>query len=291
MSEFRPVIVVPVAPGRLRNVGQMLASIEALETKPLGCVFVEDGPGEYPQKYLGVHEMIIRSRKHEPGHEQPRNVGAFAAKHAWRDANAVWFLDSDLVFRPDALTMLKERWEASDHGRVIIAPYDWLGPDELLITGTTVTNDPRWEMFNEERWSDLTYESTGQLNVGLGCFSGNLVWPMDAFVGIGGFWNELNHGRCEDGELGLRAVAEEVPITIERRARGYHLSHDRNMDWILEANRRDVPMINARHPWVEGEGLFVVEKDGKRFDQMCPICNTLINTGDFWNHKEMCHGN
>lgn len=293
MSEFAPVIVVPVASGRIDNVRRLCMCIEQQTVFPLGVVFVEDGPGDYPSTYLpGEHVgyQVYQSAwgKHQPGMEQPRNIGVRAAMESWPEANAVWFLDSDIIFKPHTLEHYRDRWEAVDHGRIIIGPYDWMQDGETSIE-MAYANDPRWEMMNELRWDDLAYESTGQINVGLGCFSGNLVWPIDEFCRMGGFWNELHHGRCEDGELGLRAVQQEVPITIERAARGWHVAHSRNQNWIIAANTRDVPMINERHPWVEGHGLFVVEKDGKRFDQICPDCHCSINTGAFWSHAVTCH--
>lgn len=286
--EFKPVIVVPVGSGRVENVQRVIACIKAQTVQPLGVVFVEDGPGDYPSKYMNDKEIIIMSQKHEPGREQPRNVGVRAAIHRWRDANAIWFIDSDVLFGPQTLEFYKERWEAVDHGRIMIGPYDWMHAGQIEIPTENANPDGRWPMILEDRWQDLTYESTEQLNVGLGCYSGNLVWPVDEFMKIGGFWNEIHHGRCEDGELGLRAVATGIPITCEPRARGFHQEHARNMEWILAANTRDVPMLNARHPWVQGHGLFVVEKDGKRFDQKCPKCGDLINTNEFWGHEKTC---
>jgi hypothetical protein len=101
------------------------------------------------------------------------------------------------------------------------------------------------------------------LNVGLACFSGNLIWPLLDFKRIGGFWNELHHGRCEDGELGLRAVAQGIPISYASLARGWHLDHPTDVAEKMRRNARDVPMLNERHPWVAGHDVFVVEEDGR----------------------------
>jgi len=107
---------------------------------------------------------------------------------------------------------------------------------------------------------------------------------------IGGFWNELHHGRCEDGELGLRAVAMGVAISFQSKARGWHVAHDTNNSLIQKRNDRDVPMINSRHPWVQGNGLFVVDEDGKRFNVRCPNCKESMNTLLWWEHAEKCLG-
>lgn len=126
--------------------------------------------------------------------------------------------------------------------------------------------------------------AVGQLNFALANFSGNLVWPVDQFKRVGGYWNEINMGRCEDGELGLRAASMGVPMSVVPNARAWHLQHPVNMNWIQQANGRDVPMINERHPWVEDLGLIVADADGKRFDFNCPACDEIVNTLEIWNH-------
>lgn len=65
------------------------------------------------------------------------------------------------------------------------------------------------------------------------------------------------------------------------------MDHPRNFNWITAANARDVPMLNARHPWVEGEDLFVVEEDGKRFNSRCS-CGWEGNTALIWQHQAEC---
>lgn len=286
---FRPGVVIPVGAGRLENLVLVLEALEAQTRKPEAVVLVHDGP-DAAGRVGGLtldHKQIILGKPHEPGEEQPRNVGVRHLIEHWPDCNAVWFLDTDIIFGPDALEALTQTWEAVDHGRVIMAPYDWLPPGLRRIE-PALHNDPRWAMFEEARWADRTFTAFGQLNVGLGCFSGNLVWPIEEFTRIGGFWSEIHHGRCEDGELGLRAVAQGVPITTCPDARGYHLWHPINHDLAIARNARDVPMLNDRHPWVQGEGLLVVERDGRRFEQRCPTCNEIINTLDWWSHREWC---
>jgi hypothetical protein len=109
------------------------------------------------------------------------------------------------------------------------------------------------------------------------------------FYRVGGFWNELYHGRCEDGELGLRATAMGVPISFAPRARGWHLHHPVNTELIEARNTRDVPMLRVRHPWVEGNDIFVVDEDGKRFDVKCHHCGEVVNTNKWWEHSGENH--
>lgn len=288
MNNCRPGVVIPVGPGRLENLVQVIECLVAQTRKPEAIVFVHDGM-EAAGRIGGLeidHKQIIVG-KHEPGREQPRNAGVRHLTEHWPDLNAVWFLDSDIIFAPDALAQLVKAWEAADHGRIIMAPYDWLEPGQREIH-PEIRNDPRWAMFFERQATDPVGESIGELNVGLGCFSGNLMWPIDEFKRIGGFWSEIHHGRCEDGELGLRAVAHGIPITTCPGARGYHLWHPIDQDRAIRCNERDVPMLNARHPWVQGEGVLVVERDGRRFEQRCDRCEQVVNTLDWWTHRSTC---
>jgi GT2 family glycosyltransferase len=287
MNNFRCGVVIPVGEGRRENLAEVLTCLHHQTRPPEAIVIVADGP-EAAVKLTGmtIPGIQVVIRKHEPGAEQPRNVGVRRLAEKWLELNAVWFLDTDVIFANDCLAALAATWEAADWGRIIMAPYEWLEPGQRQIQPAT-RNDPRWPMLNEPRWA-LGEESIGELNVGLGCFSGNLVWPVEEFTRIGGFWNEIHHGRCEDGCLGLDAVAQGVPITCCPAARGYHLWHPINQERAIRCNERDVPMLNARHPWVQGEGLLVVERDGRRFDQRCAICKRHINTLDYWAHMSTC---
>jgi hypothetical protein len=284
----------------------------------------------------GLPLAVLRSpEKHQPGMEQPRNVGVrLLADLPSRDErfeglSHVWFLDTDVIPDPDALASFAhaefatEVWRCPECGHIEIGPdetessecpacftvnandegdtwepvdvvqvgpYDWLPPGKREPM-PELKNDPRWPSFDSHKPTDVL---TSDLSAGLACFSGNLVWPIDAFQRIGGFWDELHHGRCEDGELGLRAVGMGLGISYVADARGWHLHHDRNVEWIEQTNAIDVPKLNARHPWKElGYGhdeLFVVDQEGKRFDCRCGDCGRSFPSAEIWQHKATCNG-
>lgn len=295
-DSFNMAAVIPVGPGRRENLELVLDCVVRQTDPVAGIVLVFDGPEANPgaldlPSWTIDHPPIITyqtDQKHEPGHEQPRNLGAAIADQNF-DITHVWFLDTDVMVGPTCVTHYHAAMTTVYTDRILIGPYDWLPPgirDFGQLDESQYRNDPRWPSFDEH---DTDYVSREKLNDGLACFSGNLVWPIDEFKRVGGFWNDIHHGRCEDGELGLRAVAEGVPIGFVRNARGWHLWHPVNQELAMQRNARDVPMLNARHPWVEAGGLVVVDKDGKRFDQRCEECGELVNTGDYWNHKA-AHG-
>lgn len=281
---MRTAVVIPVGPGRGDNLDMVLTCLAQQNVAPEGIVLVGDGVGTLDGGPAWTGRIVGREMEaHTPGHEQPRNIGVRIVEEYFPRADHVWFLDSDVLVQPDCLQRYVEAHNEASVDRVLIGPYEWLPPG---------VRHPMPELHNDFRWpgfKDPSQVHVGELNVGLACFSGNLVWPLAEFVRIGGFWNELHHGRCEDGELGLRAVACGTRISFAPLARGWHLDHPTNVAEKMRRNARDVPMINARHPWVAGSDVFVVEEDGRRFDQRCGVCHQMVNTIDWWNHMA-AHG-
>lgn len=279
-------IVVPVGPGREDNLQMVMRCLTHQSMKPTGIVVVQDG-FDAEADWTGP-VVTLSCAKHEPGREQPRNVGLRALVERWPETTHVWFLDSDLHIGPDCLRELADAHNAGVGNRIIVGPYDWLARGDRPTAGAEyrgVHNDPRWAMFNQY---PPNVSLTNDLSAGLACWSGNLMWPVKDFIRVGGFWSELHHGRCEDGELGLRAVAMGVPISFAAKARGSHLWHEENMGLKLQRNTRDVPMLNARHPWVQGADVFMVDRDGKAFDVRCSKCQQSIHTNAWWAHAETC---
>lgn len=286
-------VVIPIGPDRLENLQAVLNCLVAQTVKPKLVVIICDGPDaafEMDGGALPFPVAVLQAAKHEPGLDQPRNVGVglvrdLDQKHAI-GVTHVWFLDSDILIGEDCLEMFENAMQAEPIERILLGPYDWMMPGQREAQ-PDLFNDPRWASFREhEPWEMLTND----LSAGLACFSGNLIWPIAEFERVGGFWNELHHGRCEDGELGLRAVSMQVPISYVREARGWHLWHEVNGELVEQRNARDVPMLNERHPWVQGEGVFMEDAEGKRFSVECPDCSQRFPSAAIWAHKAECQG-
>jgi GT2 family glycosyltransferase len=316
----------------VENLTLVMESVLKQTIKPKVIVIVYDGPDveELAETRFSLPVIAVKTRKHEPGMEQPRNLGARVATE-WAaqegiELSHVWFLDSDCIATVSAMAYYEQAAALAGPNVILVGPYDWLPPGQRE-PDPDLRNDPegvpppgRWGSFDTHEPGQVVRED---LSAGLACFSGNLVWPVGEFERVGGFWNELHHGRCEDGELGLRAVAMGVGITFVRGARAWHLWHERNMEWVLRTNEIDVPKLNERHPWIEGrckcgheqhqhaeeetpvekrryhgpcvececelfeKVLFVVEEDGKRFNVRCS-CGWSGNTALIWNHELEC---
>lgn len=313
-------VVIPTCAGREENLTAVLECVAGQTVKPKLVVIVCDGEDSWmsPGAQFSLPTIVVRAPKHHPGMEQPRNLGLRTARKVVEEKpefsfTHVAFLDSDILVAETLLECYARAIEEGGPDGLYYGPYEWMNPGMREIDHSFF-NDPRWEMFRAHKAGDR-YEN--DLSKGLGAFSGNLVWNADDFEATGGFWNEIHHGRCEDGELGLRAVAQGMRVGLVPEARGFHLDHPRNMNWMLEANARDVPMLNERHPWVQGrcscrhleaahengpcdvagcdctefsKALFIVEKDGKRFDTSCS-CGWKGHAILMWQHQSECPAN
>lgn len=202
-------------------------------------------------------DVIVRPRALEYYQEAYNQAEAWRCPCGTPHAVTPDMRDGDVVDRSKLSCSKCGEWDAewSPAHTILVGPYDWLPPG-VREPMPHMRNDPdgvpppgRWERFDRH---DPDTPVVNDLFSGLACFSGNLMWPIDEFERVGGFWNDLHHGRCEDGELGVRAVSMGVPITFVRDARGWHLHHERNVDWILQTNARDVPMLDERHPDLHG---------------------------------------
>lgn len=286
-GDLRVGVVITTCRGREENLRRTLAHLDAAEEQhPVeGVVVVYDGcryGGEHDRLSMRAPYHPLEVPKHEPGMEQPRNAGVRQLRETAPQANYVWFVDSDVIFKPDILDAYARARLAAGVERVLIGPYEWM-PQGREQVDESLRSDTRWASF-DERGPDHVY--LNDLGCGLGCFGGNIMWPIDAFEWVGGFHPDLHHGRCEDGELGLRAASAGVPMSMAREARGWHVWHPVNMELILQRNARDVPLLNSWHPEIQDKGFLLSEKDGARFDFRCtwPGCGLVMNSHDHWNH-------
>ncbi len=277
-------VVMPIGLGRQENVALALDHLMK-QTRPVEqVVAVLDGLDVEVPALRDDGFQVLKVKKHQPGNEQPRNEGVRLMQHIRPDVTHVAFLDSDIIVADDWHQSIKDAYMQGDEQRIMVCPYEWMPQGSRRIMAT-LHNDPRQPQFRVTQPNEVF---VGDLSAGLACFSGNLVWPISEFARVGGFWSQIHHGRCEDGELGLRAVAMGVPISFCAAARGWHLWHPINTNLALERNERDVPMLNNRHPWVEGAGVFVVDRDGKAFDVHCSGCDQSVPTIQWWEHAAAC---
>lgn len=293
---FKVGVVITTCAGREENLKRALEYVGDLNVvRPQIVGIVYDGCALEHDALSYARDIPIWRvgiEKHHPGMEQPRNVGFNAVREVVPDLTHVWFLDSDLIVPSDTLTQFYRGLCAAEEDRILIGPYDWLPPGVVGfvpemknmpagVPGAHGIADYRWNSFKADGPERVFRHDLG---ASLACFGGNLIWPVDAFEEIGGFHVDLHHGRCEDGELGLRACERGVPMSLVRDARAWHVHHPVDGGGAMQKNARDVPLLNSMHPWVENEGLRVVDADGKRFDWKCPDCDEVHNSLSYWTH-------
>ncbi len=289
-SNFRCGVVIPCAENRLDNLRRVLEELERQIFKPEKIVVVCDGwdisvdaASIIDQAEGNVH--FVAMPKHEPGAVQPKNVGVRTLQMIGNPkCNHVWFLDSDILPLPNTLAEYHNAYlHCPAYDRVMIGPYEWMSKGNRKPE-IGLKNDPRWDLFDRHSYRTTFWNDLG---VAMANFGGNIVWPISPFKRVGGFWNDLYAGRCEDGELGIRASAMGVPMALVPDARCFHMWHPFNTGEKERRNKRDVPMINERHPYVEDEGYIMVDIDGTRFNYQCK-CGASVNTLEMWEHDEHC---
>ena len=291
---FNVGVVIPCGENRIENVVECVKHLKKQTIKPYVVAIVCDGfDGDTVIKALTSKNLwnnnnfaiaSLSAPKHVAGSGtlQPKNYGA-----AWIDrrfggeVNNLWFLDSDIIVEKFALEAYKKAYSINQN-RILIGPYEWL-PSGIRKIKPELHNDPRTQMFQDY---DTNYTSVGEIHFALANFGGNIIYPLKDFKAVGGFWDDLSAGRVEDGEMGLRCASMGIPMAVVPNARGYHLDHPVNHQWKLDTNEKEVPMINKRHPWIQNEGIIMVEKDGKRFDWINSKTGESINTNEIWNYKK-----
>lgn len=284
-------VVIPCAESRIENVKMCINNIFDLDLKPKAIVVVCDGfdPKNVKEEFIENDILhFVYNEKHIPSTttEQPKNRGvrfidSILNQELKDKINYIWFLDSDIIVDKNCLSEYDKALKYEEN-RILIGPYEWL-PYGVRQIEHNLMNDPRWPMFQKY---DYTYTADSEIEFALANFGGNIIYPLEEFKRVGGFWNELSAGRVEDGEMGLRCASMGVPMTVVPKARGWHLDHPVNMQWKLETNAKEVPKINERHHWVEEKGIIMVEKDGKRFDWVDPKTGNQVNTLEIWNRYE-----
>lgn len=314
--EFVVGIVITTCAGREANLKRALdyiGDLQVVRPEIIGVIY--DGceiefDHEFDRRLFAGDSPIVRGKipKHGPGQQQPRNVGFDLVREFVPDLTHVWFLDSDLIVPSDTLAQFYRGLCAAEQDRVLVGPYDWLPQGVVGFVPEMIDWDPGVPTANgmaDYRWpsfkaygpevvhqagvdpfpgEDEEIAKGRVMGAGLAQFAGNLIWPVEEFARVGGFHIELHHGRCEDGELGLRAVEAGVPMSFVPFARAWHVWHPINGDLARQRNARDVPLLDAMHPGAQQRGLIVVDKDGKRFDYRCPSCGTVTNSLEYWSH-------
>jgi GT2 family glycosyltransferase len=164
------------------------------------------------------------------------------------------FVDSDVVLNQDALYHYALAHEKQPKA-VIAGPYQWLPPLAIkddnehflweakdmgdIIGNILVNNVDKSSPFGDDSrgvasfTDDPTKVGKG---AGMGALSGNISYPRDLFLQVGGFDERIVGHGGEDCDLGLTVDNYGVDWVFYGPVIGFHLWHPRNQ----EANQREV---------------------------------------------------
>lgn len=192
-----------------------------------------------------------------------RNLGAFNSNPL---SSRFVFVDSDIVLNKQALFRYAEA-HAVLPGAVIVGQYHWLAPMDWRVdnmealasyTGTpdTVSRDLNVRLISRPneglygidlRAKDFTDSFSPVKKSGLGAFSGNISYPRDLFMQIGGFDEAIVGHGGEDADLGLTADERDADWLFYKPIFGWHVWHDRNQSKNIQEVQKNIVYIDQKH--------------------------------------------
>jgi hypothetical protein len=175
-------VIVPATDGRL-TLARCVAAIDAAR-----------GPGD---------EVIVVQDSASPGPACARNQGATAASHA-----IVVFVDSDVVLRPDALALIRERFAAD--------------PDLAGLFGSYDDDPEQRDLVSTFRNLLHHYVHHGSAGTVRSFWAGIGAVRRDAFEQVGGFDDHILRASVEDIEFGSR-LSGIGRIELDPAIQGKHL--------------------------------------------------------------------
>lgn len=203
----------------------------------------------------------------------PPRTGSFTAGRARNfgvanaDGDFVVFVDQDVILAPDALAHYKEAHER--HPEAIIAGlYHWMRPikfghgdilaglfTEVAASGlghsTAFPELPMGEpglMGPDLREKDFSDDINALVDdAALGSWTGNIGYPRDLFIRLGGFDEHIRGHGGEDADLGLTAKEAGAKWLLYNRIWGVHRWHDRNQAQNTKEVQANIAYIDKKH--------------------------------------------
>lgn len=217
-----------------------------------------------------------------------RNIGAFNA-----NGSRLVFIDSDVALNEYGLVHYANAAVASPDA-VIVGRYFYLpkidfGDNKSLLWETTSYEELSARLKSagkpvtleagdiidygkdlggrpEEDFTDDPSQT--KKSDGLGALSGNISYPMDLFLALGGFDEHIIGHGGEDADLGLTARSHSADWLFYRPIVGYHIWHTRDQARNHREVQANIAYIDAKH----GIGTYAnAEKTSESRDFSDPI--------------------
>ena len=179
---------------------------------------------------------------------QARNIGINLAKD--HESTYFLFLDSHVALNPLAMEYYNE-YSIRHPNTVIIGKYNWMPPMIIIpediekrfkdFTERKLPLDPKNEdlglICEDPRWTNTWIKKERQApdenkgsQWGLGAWTGNVCYPKEAIMKIGGFLDILENHNGEDGCLGVAVERLGYWACFSDEVIGYHIWHNRPKD-------------------------------------------------------------
>ena len=237
---------------------------------PLEIIAVDDSNSDEVEKvligpYWGIYYKRIRSSPPRTGRftaGRARNMGAANAQ-----GDLLVFIDQDVMLAPDCLANYQKAYERHGDNVVYVGLYHWMrriefGPrdvkqnfDAIVAAGMGATDDTFKPLPMDEpglQGRDHREQDFGDIDhivddASLGAHSGNVGYPRDLFMELGGFDEAINRHGGEDADLGLSAKAHGAKFLLWDGLWGVHRWHTRNQKLNEAEVQLNIEYIDRKH--------------------------------------------
>lgn len=245
---------------------------QTLEVDKFEVLVVDDSATDVVQKAVTPITAIVPNGYYMRA--SPPRVGRFTAGRArnFGAANAMGkllvFIDQDVMLSPDAL---KRYWQAFDlHGSnvVYLGLYHWMRRIEfdhkdvrrdfrgVIDAGLNRTPTPAYKPLPMDEPGilgvDFRQKDFGDIQLivddaALGCMSGNIGYPRQLFIKLGGFDEAIIRHGGEDADLGLTAKEFGAQFLLWGDIWGVHIWHPRDQKQNAEDVQFNIDYIDRKH--------------------------------------------
>jgi glycosyltransferase involved in cell wall biosynthesis len=265
-------VIVPVY-NRLENLKTCIESLgnqKDIDNEDYEIIVVDDGSTDGVEKWVkDVTNIRYLSGGPNKGFRggRARNIGAFNAS-----GDRFVFVDSDVVLNEYALYHYVEAAKASPDA-IIVGRYFYLPPilfgehtdilrrcltydeldKEVKRLGLSTMTDPYPVIkfgidLGGRPEQDYTDDPKAvRQSDGLGGLSGNISYPKDLFLKLGGFEEMMVGHGGEDAELGLHAGQFGTNWLFYKPITGYHIWHERDQARNHREVQANIAFIDARY--------------------------------------------
>jgi len=250
-----------------------MAALEVQHDRDFELILVDDSSTD------NVETAVKGSafKPHRYVRASPPRTGSFTASRARNIgvANATGrlcvFVDQDVMLAPDAISWYRAAYEMHGDNTVIVGLYHWLVNldfdathiqagffDEVVASGLGLGRPGRFYVLPTEgdvgmlgrdiREKDFSPDLGRILeDAALGCFGGNIGYPRDLYLRIGGQDEMITGHGGEDADLALTAREAGANFLLFSEIWGAHRYHERDQAKNAKEVQVNIAYIDQKH--------------------------------------------